>query len=81
MKNNDFLNDISINQDEEIISILKWQENYKEGKISEKEMSDDERKKLIKLYKIQHRELMENIKNGLNQLKWMLDNYNKMWKN
>ena len=41
-------------------------------------MSDDERKKLIKLYKIQNRELMENIKNGLNQLKWMLDNYNKM---
>ncbi len=78
MKNNDFLNDISINQDEEIISILKLQENYKEGKISEKEMSDDERKKLIKLYKIQNRELMENIKNGLNQLKWMLDNYNKM---
>ena len=78
MKNNDFLNDISINQDEEIISILKLQENYKEGKISEKEMSDDERKKLMKLYKIQNRELMENIKNGLNQLKWMLDNYNKM---
>lgn len=78
MKNNDFLNDISINQDEEIISILKLQEDYKEGKISEKEMSDDERKKLIKLYKIQNRELMENIKNGLNQLKWMLDNYNKM---
>ena len=78
MKNNDFLNDISINQDEEIISILKLQENYKEGKISEKEMSDDERKKLIKLYKIQNRELMENIKNGLNQLKWMLDNYNRM---
>ena len=78
MKNNDFLNDISINQDEEIISILKLQENYKEGKMSEKEMSDDERKKLIKLYKIQNRELMENIKNGLNQLKWMLDNYNKM---
>ena len=78
MKNNDFLNDISINQDEEIISILKLQENYKEGKISEKEMSDDERKKLIKLYKIQNIELMENIKNGLNQLKWMLDNYNKM---
>ena len=78
MKNNDFLNDISINQDEEIISILKLHENYKEGKISEKEMSDDERKKLIKLYKIQNRELMENIKNGLNQLKWMLDNYNKM---
>lgn len=78
MKNNDFLNDISINQDEEIISILKLQEDYKEGKISEKEMSDDERKKLIKLYKIQNRELMGNIKNGLNQLKWMLDNYNKM---
>lgn len=78
MKNNDFLNDISINQGEEIISILKLQEDYKEGKISEKEMSDDERKKLIKLYKIQNRELMENIKNGLNQLKCMLDNYNKM---
>ena len=78
MKNNDFLNDISINQGEEIISILKLQEDYKKGKISEKEMSDDERKKLIKLYKIQNRELMENIKNGLNQLKWMLDNYNKM---
>ena len=78
MKNNDFLNDISINQGEEIISILKLQEDYKKGKISEKEMSDDECKKLIKLYKIQNRELMENIKNGLNQLKWMLDNYNKM---
>ena len=78
MKNNDFLNDISINQGEEIISILKLQEDYKEVKISEKEMSDDECKKLIKLYKIQNRELMENIKNGLNQLKWMLDNYNKM---
>ena len=32
-------------------------------------MFDDERKKLIKLYKIQNRELMENIKNELNQLK------------
>ena len=41
-------------------------------------MFDDERKKLIKLYKIQNRELMENIKNELNQLKQKLDDYNKM---
>ena len=77
MKNNDFLSSILVKQDEEEIRILKLQRDYKTGKVLEKDMSVEDYDKLIKLYKIQNKDLKEKLGNELNKLKRMLDNYSQ----
>ena len=77
MKNNDFLNSIVIKQDEEKLKILKLQRDYKAGKILEEDMTKEEHKKLIELYKMQNRTLKEKLKIKLNKLKTMLSNYSQ----
>ena len=77
MKNNDFLNSIVIKQDEEKLKILKLQRDYKAGKILEEDMTKEEHKKLIELYKMKNRTLKEKLKIKLNKLKTMLSNYSQ----
>lgn len=59
--NNNFKENIEIKQDEEIMKIINLQKEYKAGNIKEEDMTDDEHKKLIKLYQKQNEELIEKI--------------------
>lgn len=58
---NSFRENLEVKQDEEKLKILKLQKEYKEGNISEEDMSDDEYQKLIDLYVKQNAELKEKI--------------------
>lgn len=69
----DFMDNILIKPDEEKVKWLRLQRDYKEGKILEKDMSSEERLKLIELYKTQNNSMMETLEMELNQLKTMLD--------
>ena len=60
-KKDEFQEKIEVKKDEDEIKILNLQKKYKSGKIKEEEISDDDRKKLIELYKKQNKELKEKI--------------------
>ncbi len=77
MEKNEFFNSIVIKQDEKELKILRLQRDYKAGKILEEDMTEEEYKKLIELYKRQNRTLKEKLKIELNKLKTMLDNYSQ----
>ena len=55
---NEFKENIEIKQDEETMKIINLQKEYKAGNIKEEDMTDDEHKKLIELYKKQNEELI-----------------------
>ena len=58
--NNNFKENIEIKRDEEATKIINLQKEYKAGNIKEEDMTDDEHKKLIELYKKQNEELIES---------------------
>lgn len=74
--NNNFKEKLEIKQDEETIKIIKLQKEYKAGNIKEEDMSDDEHKKLIELYKKQNNSLKAKIDSKKYKIRKKLDNLN-----
>lgn len=70
---NNFKESIEINQDEETTKIMNLQKEYKAGNIKEEDMTDDEHKKLIELYKKQNEELIEKINTKKYKIRKKLD--------
>jgi hypothetical protein len=68
-----FRSNITIKQDEEEMKILKLQQDYKAGNILEQDMTDEEHKKLIELYKKQNDDLKEKIEIKKNNLRKRLN--------
>lgn len=68
-----FKDNIIIKQDEEELRLLQLQREYKSGKILEEDMSQEDKEKLINLYKKQNLELKETIKNEKEEIRKMLD--------
>ena len=68
-----FKDNIIIKQDEEELRLLQLQREYKSGKILEEDMSQEDKEKLINLYKKQNLELKETIKNEKEKIRKMLD--------
>lgn len=58
IKNNNFIS--AIKQDGQILNL---QESFESGKIKEEDLTEDEKNKLIELYKKQINELKQDIKN------------------
>ena len=71
--NNNFKENIEIKQDEETTKIINLQKEYKAGNIKEEDMTDDEHKKLIELYKKQNEELIEKINTKKYKIRKKLD--------
>lgn len=69
-----FKESIYIKQDEEAMKVLKLQKKYKEGIIKEEDITEDEHKQLIQLYKKQNEELKEKINTKKYQIRKKLDN-------
>ena len=70
----EFKEEILIKQDEEEIKILNLQKKYKSGEIKEEDMTDEEHKRLIELYKKQNEELKEKIEAKRKHIRKVLDN-------
>lgn len=68
-----FKNEIIIKQNEEELKIIKLQKAYKAGDIREEDMTEEEKEKLIELYKSQNKALREKIEYKKNNLKKRLD--------
>lgn len=68
-----FRDNIIVKQDKEELRILQLQREYKSGKILEEDMSQEDKEKLINLYKKQNLELKETIKNEKEEIRKMLD--------
>ena len=68
-----FKDNIIIKQDEEELRLLQLQREYKSGKILEEDMSQEDKEKLINLYKKQNLELKETIKKEKEEIRKMLD--------
>ena len=64
---------VEIKQDEETMKIINLQKKYKAGNIKEEDMTDDEHKKLIELYKKQNEELIEKINTKKYKIRKKLD--------
>ena len=60
-KKDKFQEEIRVKKDKDEIKILNLQKKYKSGEIKEEEILDDDRQKLIELYKKQNKELKEKI--------------------
>lgn len=74
IKKNTFRENIEIKQGEEELRIIKLQNDYKTGNIKEEDMTDEESKKLIDLYKRQNKELQDKIYEKKNTIRRKLDN-------
>lgn len=72
-KENSFKNGIVIKQDDEKIRLLQLQKTYKSGEIQEENMSKEDVKKLIELYKKQNSELKEKIEFEKIEIKKLLN--------
>lgn len=59
MENKSFLENIKIDKEE--ARILKLQKEYKSGKISKEDLTDEDYEKLITLYEKQNKKLKEKI--------------------
>lgn len=59
----DFRNSLKVKSNDDELKILDLQKAYKAGNILEKDMSPEERSKLLELYNKQNNELQEKIKN------------------
>lgn len=70
---NNFKENLQVKPDEEELKILKLQKEYKAGKIKEEDMTDEEHKKLIDLYEMQNKKLVEEIKLRKVRIKNKLD--------
>lgn len=68
-----FIGNIAIKNDEDELKILKLQQDYKAGSILEQDMTDEEHKKLIELYKKQNSDLEEEIEIRKKKLKTRLN--------
>ena len=75
---NNFKENIEIKQDEETMKIIDLQKEYKAGNIKEEDMTDDEHKKLIELYKKQNEELIEKINAKKYNIRKKLDDLSAM---
>lgn len=69
----DLKNEIIIKQNEEELKIIKLQKAYKAGDIREEDMTEEEKEKLIELYKSQNKALREKIEYKKKNLKKRLD--------
>lgn len=76
-KEKNFKQDIVIKQDEEMLRILKLQEDYKKGLIEEEDISKEDYKKLLDLYDEQNKEIKEDIEKDKIQIKNMLERLKK----
>ena len=74
IEKNDFREIIEIKQDKKELNIIKLQKEYKAGNIREEDMTDEEHKKLIELYKKQNQELKEKIDTKKQKIRQKLDN-------
>lgn len=72
-KKEDFKNAIVIKQNEEELKIIKLQREYKAGNILEEDMTEEEKNKLIELYKNQNKALREKIEYKKKKLKKRLN--------
>ena len=61
VENNSFIENIKIKTDKDEARILRLQKEYKIGKINEKDISDEDYKKLIVLYEKQNKKIKEKI--------------------
>ena len=68
-----FRNSITIEQNEEELRILKLQTAYKNGEINERDIPENDKNKLIDLYKKQNKELKDNIEKEKYEIKKILD--------
>ena len=68
-----FKNSIIIEQNEEELRILKLQTAYKNGEINERYIPENDKNKLIDLYKKQNKELKDNIEKEKYEIKKILD--------
>ena len=68
-----FKNSIIIEQNEEELRILKLQTAYKNGEINESDIPENDKNKLIDLYKKQNKELKDNIEKEKYEIKKILD--------
>ena len=59
----------------EKISIFKLQELYKNNCIVEEYLSNDQKERLVNLYKLQNKELKEKINSELKSIKELLSYY------
>ena len=72
LEENTFENNIVVKQDENERRLLQLQKAYKSGKIQEEDISQEDKEKLIVLYKKQNSELKETIKNEKKEIRKIL---------
>lgn len=73
---NDFMKKIEIKADEDELKIKNLQKKYKLGEIKEEDMTDEEHKKLIELYKKQNEDMNKIIENKKSSIKKKIENLN-----
>ena len=56
------------------IRIEKLQRDFKTGKITERDISNEDKEKLIELYKKQNKKLQEKLQTEKNQIRKILNN-------
>ena len=56
------------------IRIEKLQRDFKTGKITERDISNEDKEKLIELYKKQNKKLQEKLQTEKNQIREILNN-------
>lgn len=72
-KQNCFRKNIEIKSDDDELKIIDLQKQYKAGEIKEEDMTDDEHKKLIELYKKQNYNLKNKIETKRYNIKMQID--------
>lgn len=77
---NDFMKKIEIQPDEAELRIKEVQKKYKQGEIKEEDMTDEEHKELIELYKKQNEDMIKIIENKKNSIKKQIENLNEQAK-
>lgn len=80
IEKNDFMKKIEIKPDEDELKIKNLQKKYKLGEIKEEDMTDEEHKKLIELYKKQNEDMIKIIENKKNSIKKKMEDLNEQIK-
>ena len=74
---NSFLKSIKVDQDEETIRLIKIKKMYDCGEISENEISTNDIKKIIELYKKEIQSIRKETKSIKNEVKHQLEQLKK----
>ena len=72
--NNNFLDEIVVKKSKEEIELLQLQEDYKNNYLYEEEIPENQKNKLIELYKKQNKELREKLMKEKVETKLLISN-------